>query len=143
MVRITRPHPHHKSPSCQDWNRPCERGGILFITCHVTSRHHEVKELFHFMGSSSFSKSPPCQVWWPYALQKRRYYVFNFSRNSRDQGVMQSYRWFPLIISHHLANFSGHRFWQKRRYYIFNLSRDLTWPRDQRVGDIMGGCPSL
>ena len=55
---------------------------------------------------------PLCQVWWPSVLRKRRYFVFNLSRDimwPRSHRFMWHYGWVPLIISLHPANFGGHR----------------------------------
>ena len=59
--------------------RPCGRGNFKFSICHRTSLDHVVR------GSSWVSfphhKSPLWQVYWPLASQKRRYFVFNLSRD--------------------------------------------------------------
>ena len=65
-------------------------------------------------------KSSPCESWWPYALQKSRYFIINLSRDLTwplDKRFMRLYAWFLFIISHHPAKFGGHR--SCRRKYIF------------------------
>ena len=64
-------------PAMFGGHRLCERGNI----CHVTSRNHVSED--HLTGWVSFPhhKLPLCQVWWPSTLQKRRYFVFDSSRD--------------------------------------------------------------
>ena len=53
---------------------------------------------------SSYHKPPPCQVWWIWVLQKRRYFISILSRNlmwPRGHRVMWNYGWVLFIISHH------------------------------------------
>ena len=57
-------------------------------------------------------KWPSCQVWWPLALQRRRYFVFNMSHDlmwPRGQRIMWHYGWVSLITSLHPAKFGGHK----------------------------------
>ena len=67
-------------------------------------------------------KLPLCQVWWPSALQNRRYFVFNLSRDlmwPSCHRVMWHYGWVPLIISLHPAKFGGHRRYGKEKILFF------------------------
>ena len=57
-------------------------------------------------------QSLPCQGWRPCTLQKRRYYVNNFSCNLtivRSQEVVWLFRWLPVTIGHHPTKYGGHR----------------------------------
>ena len=57
-------------------------------------------------------KSPPCQVWLPYALRKRGYYFFDLSRDltwSHDKRVMRLHAWSPFNLSCYFAKFGGCR----------------------------------
>ena len=69
--------------------------------------------------SFSHHKSLPCQVW-----QKRRYFVFNLSRDL-------------MVRSPHYKSPSCQVWWSqalcKRKDFAFGLSRDLTWLHFQRV----------
>ena len=90
-------------------HRPCRRGEIKFSIFHVTSRDHVIRGSLWL--SFSHHKWPPCQVWWPLALQRRRYFVFNMSHDlmwPRGQRIMWHYGWVSLIISLHPAKFGGH-----------------------------------
>ena len=86
-------------------------------------------------------KSPPCESWWPYALQKSRYFIIDLSRDLTwplDKRFMGLYAWFLFIISHHPAKFGGHRSC-RRKYILFFLFHVLSC--GNMVGescDIMG-----
>ena len=67
-------------------------------------------------------KLPLCQIWWPPDLQKRRYFVFNLSRDliwPRDHRVMCHYGWVSLIISLHPAKFGGNRLCAREEIFFF------------------------
>ena len=51
----------------------------MVLVCHVTSPDHVLKGFCELMAS--YSKSPPCHVWWPLAWLKWRYNVFNLLRD--------------------------------------------------------------
>ena len=91
-------------------HRPCRRGEIKFSISHVTSGDHVIRG--SLWVSFSHHNWPLCQVWWPLAFQRRRYFVFNLSRNlmwPRGQRVMWHYGWICPIIRLHPAKFGGHR----------------------------------
>ena len=57
-------------------------------------------------------KLPLCQIWWSSALRKRRYFIFNLSRDlmwPRGHRVLWHYGSVLLIISLHPAKFGGHK----------------------------------
>ena len=57
-------------------------------------------------------KLPLSQIWWPSALRKRRYFIFNLSRDlmwPRGHRVLWHYGSVLLIISLHPAKFGGHK----------------------------------
>ena len=85
--------------------------------------------------SFSYHKSPPCQVWWPWVLKKRRYFVFVLFCNliwPRGQRIMWHYCRVIFIISHHPANWWSQALF-KRKYFVFILPRDITWLSVQRA----------
>ena len=67
-------------------------------------------------------KLPFCQVWWPSTLRKRRYFVFNLSRDlmwPRGHRIMWHCEWVPLIISLHPDKFGGHRYCARKEILFF------------------------
>ena len=131
-------------------HRPCQRGCVTLLLCHVTTHHQVVrgscnsivgffsrqvpnlpclrKERYKFSifpvtsrdhvirrllwVSCPGHKPSLCQVWWPLALQKRRYFAFDLSLDLmwlRDQRVMWHCGRVSLIVNLHPAKFGGHR----------------------------------
>ena len=82
--------------------------------------------------SFPYHKLPLCQVWWPSTLWKRKYFVFNFSRDLMRPNchrVMWHYGRVPFIISLHLiAKFGGHRRCARKEilFFVYHVtSRDF------------------
>ena len=42
--------------------------GNIFLICQVILRDHVIERSLNLMGGTPHDKSPPCQVWWPWAL---------------------------------------------------------------------------
>ena len=124
-------------------HRPCGRGAINFSIFHVTSRNHVIRE--SLWVSFPHQKWPLCQVWGPLALQKRRYFVFDLSRDltwQRGQRVMWHYRWVPLNISLHPAKFGSHRPCAKEEisFFVCHVTSRNFVVRES--SDFMGDFPS-
>ena len=111
--------------------KPCGRGDIKLWISHVITW---LEGHLTLQVSFSYHKSPPCQVWLPWVLQKRRYFVFILSRNlmwPRGQWVMWHYGWILIIISHHPAKLMATDVVQEkifRFYFVMWLSgQRVTW----------------
>ena len=60
-------------------------------------------------------KSAPCLVWWPYVFLSKKYFISRLSRELTwppGQRDMWRNRCVHLTISHQLAEFRCHRYWQ-------------------------------
>ena len=78
----------------------CGLGDIKLLIYHIIPHDHMVTSWV----SSPHYKPLSCLVWWLFALQKRRYFVFNLSCDFKwphGQGVMLHCGWGPLILNHH------------------------------------------
>ena len=110
--------------------KPCGRGDIKLWISHVITW---LEGHLTLQVSFSYHKSPPCQVWLPWVLQKRRYFVFILSRNlmwPHDQRVTWHYWWNLFIISHHPAKLVATDVVQEKifRFYFVTWPHVTKWP---------------
>ena len=115
-------------------HRPCGRGEVKFSIFHITSRDLVIRG--SLWVSFPHRKWPLYQAWWPLVLQRRRYFVFNLSRDFMwPRG--QRFDVTLWMSSPHYKS-PSYQVWRSqalcmRRNFDFSLSRDPTSLRGQRV----------